>query len=419
MNSLRDTGWSGSHRPRVPGGRRFQWSTLLWALVYPQRRHRVMPTASGVVLIALAFGIGTAAYNAANNILFITLSLLLACLVLSGVLSWLNFRGVEWQLRVSPPLRAGQVAVATLLVRNTKRVLPTYGLWFDLNARMVEQLAPGKAESTFTARGVDVREALARAEQVEAKERLGLRMRLDPGQTVQLEWSFLPRRRGVMRIQLDSVGSLFPFGFLQKQISAKWEEGAIVWPQPVDFRRATRVVSRRRAGAERAPRAGGGADLLALRRYAQGDSHRAIHWKASARVGELLVRQFAAESAEGFALWLRIDRAIWTRPEQFELLLQFVATLAEDLFRTGKLLSVAVDTRAPLPVRRVRDIESFLDELALIEPVQSAARSAGASVPPAPSIVTAPGAAKNVIAFAPVGPRGVGAWVDGELLASV
>ncbi|HYD84424.1 MAG TPA: DUF58 domain-containing protein, partial [Opitutus sp.] len=97
-----------------------------------------MPTVSGVLLIGLSLGIGLAAYNASNNILFITLSLLLACLILSGVLSWLNFRRVSWRLQVAPPLRAGQEAVVTLEVRNGKRVLPTYGLWFDVAARSLE-----------------------------------------------------------------------------------------------------------------------------------------------------------------------------------------------------------------------------------------------------------------------------------------
>src|SRR5690349_8851675 len=116
----------------------FSWNALLWSLIYPQRSQRIKVTMSGVLLIGLAFGIGSAAYNAANNILFITLSLLLACLVLSGVLSWLNFRRIAWHLRLAPPLRVGQEGIVTLSVRNTKRILPTYGLWFDLLARAVE-----------------------------------------------------------------------------------------------------------------------------------------------------------------------------------------------------------------------------------------------------------------------------------------
>src|SRR4051794_32977318 len=101
--------WSGPDARRP--WQRFSWNTLLWSLVYPARGQRILPTVPGVVLIALALGIGTAAYNSSSNILFITLSLLLACLILSGVLSWLNLRGVRWRLQVSPPLRAGHDTV--------------------------------------------------------------------------------------------------------------------------------------------------------------------------------------------------------------------------------------------------------------------------------------------------------------------
>src|SRR5689334_17966943 len=122
----------GRSRPR------FTWNALVWAMVYPQRGHRITPTVPGVVLIALSMGIGTAAYNSSSNILFITLSLLLACLILSGVLSWLNLRRVRWRLQLAPPLRAGHDTVIVLELRNGKRFLPTYGLWFEFAARYVE-----------------------------------------------------------------------------------------------------------------------------------------------------------------------------------------------------------------------------------------------------------------------------------------
>src|SRR5690606_12358547 len=149
---------------------------------------------------------------------------------------------------------------------------------------------------------------------------------------------------------------LFPFGFLRKDIGTEVVADAVVWPAPIEYRRHPIAVSRRAPGGDRVARAGSGADLLALRRYTTGDSHRMIHWKASARTGTLLVRQMAAENAEGYSLWLRTDAGIWSRPEQFELLISFMATLAEDLFRAGRLLAVSIDNGPALPIRRVHDL---------------------------------------------------------------
>jgi len=401
-----EEGW----REAMGRGRRerFTWNLLLWALIFPQRRARTRITVSGALLIALAFGVGSAAYNAANNILFITLSLLLASLVLSGVLSWVNFRRIAWRLRLAPPLRVGQEAMVTLGVRNAKRVVPTYGLWFDVVARAVENGPAAKAETTFTARGIDVRAAWNRAEEAEARERLFLRSRLDPGEQVGIEWVFRPRKRGRIRVRLEDVGSRFPFGFLSKSIAVDAQVEALVWPAPIEYRRFGVAANRRATGGERLARVGSGSDLLSLRRYERGDSHGLIHWKASARMGHLLVRQLAAESTEQFAVWLRTDAAMWNRQEQFEVLVSFAATLVEDLFRSDKLSSVALDAEPPVFIRRLRDLEAFLDRVALLEPTKAAAGgAAGATAQRA-----------NLITFAPDGPHGVAAWVHGQKLAA-
>ena len=395
---------AGGRTARKP----FTWNAVLWSLIYPQQTQRIRITVSGVLLIGLAFGIGSAAYNAANNILFITLSLLLACLVLSGALSWLNFRGMAWRLRLAPPLRVGQEVMVTLDVRNTKRILPTYGLWFEVSARAVDRGPPAKAESTITARGAEVRAAFAKADHATVRERLFLRSRLDPKNEVSIDWVFRPGQRGKLRVELENVGSLFPFGFLSKSIAAGLQSQAIVWPAPVEYRRFGVTANRRPSGGERVARVGGGSDLLALRRYERGDSHSLIHWKASARMGQLLVRQLAAESMERFAVWIRTDRDTWMREEQFELMLSFAATFTEDLFKADKLTSVALDNAAPLPIRRVRDLEAWLDQLSLLDRTVSNGTGVDASTPQR----------TNLITLAPDGSRGVAAWVKGQRLAA-
>jgi uncharacterized protein (DUF58 family) len=391
---------------RPPGRGRFPFRRILWGLLWPRRYERIQATVSGVVLIGLSLGIGTAAYNSASNILFIALALLLACLILSGVLAWLNLRRIEWRLEIEPPLRAGQEAEVGLVLRNGKRFMPTYALWFEFAAGEFERGAPARPESTITARGIDVWAALAKAEKSTTRGTVHLRTRLDPGGEARLEWSFTPARRGLIRVELRGVGSLFPFGFLRKLTGTDLRRELPVWPAPVEYRRLAGSAPRRREGERRLARAGHEGEMIALRQYAPGDSHRLIHWKASARSRRLLIRQFSSQNSDACAMWLRTDAAVWTRPEQFELLMSFVATIAQDLFRAGRLHSTAVDSGPQLAVKRVADLESFLDRLAELQPLAVAPGAA----------VSLPGLERtrpNIMTFEPDGTRGVAAFVNG------
>jgi len=372
----------------VVNGRRRFWRRLVWSLVYPQRGQRVRMTLPGAVLVALSLGVGLAAYNSANNILFITLSLLLACLVLSGVLSWLNLAGVRWRLVAEPPMRAGQAHPVVLELLNAKRVLPTYGVWFELKSTSLEK-----------------------------SERLDLRERLDAGGEARLDWTVRPARRGKEMLSLEAVGSLFPFGFLRKTFPVRLTRELIVWPAAVEYRRFPAALWERAQPGRTLSRAGGGAELHSLRRYVQGDSHRAIHWKATARLRQLMVTRRAADGEDGYSLWVRTPAEVWTRPEQFELLCGLAATLAEDLFRAGRLLLVALNDEPPMPVRRVADLEAFLDAVALVGPVSEEQRvvTRGGGTPPTTERAMK---RKNVLTFTPEGARGVAAYVDGEKAAS-
>lgn len=369
--------WASSRRRRE-----HRWRNLLWALLFPPRGHRIVPTLTGVLLIAVSLGIGTAAYNTANNILFITLSLLLSCLVLSGVMSWLNLRGVAWRVHAAGPWRAGQTQPVVLELRNTKTLLPTYGLWFDLVAG-----------------------------ETSARRRLGIR--LDPGSSTRLEWPVKAEHRGVLRVELRAIGSLFPFGFLHKSIASQLGREVLVWPAPVDYRRHIGGQAwRAKTSQGEINRAGHGGDLFALRRYVPGDSPRLVHWKASARLRQLFVRQFSAEGMEGFVIQVDADAALWPRREQFELALGLAGTLAEDLFKLERLHAVQIGGEPPQAVRRLRDVELFLDRLALLEPVER---------PPRPSSDGARlfvASSSRVLQIQPHGPRGVAALLDGKPAAT-
>jgi uncharacterized protein (DUF58 family) len=390
--------------------RRF-WRNILWALVWPRRHERIQPTISGLVLIGLSFGIGTAAYNSASNILFIALALLLACLILSGVLAWLNLRRVDWHLEIEPPLRAGQEAEVGLVIRNGKAFMPTYALWFEFAAGAFERGEPARPESTITGRGIDVWAALRKAEASSVSGTVHLKTRLDPGGEARLEWLFTPARRGLLRIELRGVGSLFPFGFLRKLSGTDLRREVPVWPAPVEYRRFPGASPMRPEGELRQARLGHEGDMIALRHYAPGDSHRLIHWKASARSRRLLIRQFSSQNSDSCSLWLRTDAETWPRPEQFELLMSFAATLAQDLFHAGRLRSTALDGGRQVSTKRVADLDTFLDRLAEASPL--------AAPPDAAPIPAVPGRTRfNLVTFEPDGARGVAAFTNGIKIAA-
>lgn len=408
--------WQG---PGAPDRSRrvFAWRTLLWSLVFPPKRHRISITLPGFFLMILALGIGTAAYNTASNILFITLSLLLACLLLSGLLSWFNIMGVCWRLRPTGPWRAGHETLVTVEARNRKSWLPTYGLWFELLTHPKRVARDDAADKKMK-----VREIIAAAEKGLMRGKLFMHQRLEAGGETSLDWVVRPAQRGVAVVELGAVGSQFPFGFLKKMVGTGLRHSVLVWPAQVEYQKLGGATARVGSSGQRSGRAGTGDDLFALRKYGQGDSHRLIHWKASARLGKLMVRQFAAESHDGYVLRLETPSEVWTRPEQFELLCSLAATMAEDYFAANRLRAIVVNGGPLIETRRLRDIEAFLDQLAVLEPGLGRANPPGE---PRPSGDASPfqrnqstASNQNVITFAPDGARGVAAYVDGTKTAA-
>jgi hypothetical protein len=86
--------------------------------------------------------------------------------------------------------------------------------------------------------------------------------------------------------------------------------------------------------------------------------------------------------------------------------MSFAATLAQDLFRAGRLQSVAIDAGPQVQVKRVADLDAFLDRLAEAQPL--------APAPGGPPRSAAPARARqNLMTFEPDGARGVAAYING------
>lgn len=311
---------------------------LLRMMLIPPKNHRTIPTPAGYVLILVSLGIGVAALNTANNILFMAFSLLLSSLILSGILSWVNFKGTKWRLIVPQHFRVGDSARLDIELTNEKSILPTYAIWFRVGAEKEETL-----------------------------RRVSLNGRLEPEQQTFVSWDFIPEHRGEDRISVSGLESQFPFGFLKKSIGGGIDHPIVVAPARVEYDFQPGGGRRSYFRGEAVHRRGDGLELIHIRNYSPGDPQRMVHWKASARMQRLVVRQMSEETRDGFVLFLQSPESVWQDEAQFERMCSFAASLGEDLFAQDRLLGFSVNGDAVVPIARLTDLHRFLEELGRLE----------------------------------------------------
>lgn len=96
----------------------------------------------------------------------------------------------------------------------------------------------------------------------------------------------------------------------------------------------------------------------ALREYVPGDDRRNIHWRTSARVGQLMVRQFEDTRRTRTALAIANDPEDFATEDEFEMAVSVYASIGVQLIRDGiELAALAgpVTLRAQTPPRLLDD----------------------------------------------------------------
>ncbi len=272
----------------------------LLARLRPQRTIR--PTRDGWWCLGAAIGLGFAAVNTGNNLLYLLASLLLALIVVSGILSEQSIRRLRVRTALPEEIYAARPVRLGARVLNRKRRLPSYSVALEAGERRlyIARLAAGAErlvtwEATFAARG---------------------RQRL-------------PGMRLVTR---------FPFGLFLKAGRVVLDDEVIVFPavRPLDAAWRRRLA----AGSTRSlRRRGRGHDLYNLREYRPGDDHRLIHWRSSAKTGTLTVREMEAETATNTRIVLVGDGR--HDPERLEAAMSEAASLAVDLLAGGAAVELA------------------------------------------------------------------------------
>lgn len=249
---------------------------LAW--LRPPRRLKF--TREGRYFVAISVGIGMAAINTGNNLLYLLLGWLLSVIIASGVLSEQVLRGLRIQRRPPGRIFAGQPFLMEISVENAKGSLSSYSIEVE------DRIAGGMLDKKCYF------------------------LKVPAGRTQRTSYRHTFGRRGLYRFTGFRVGTKFPFGLFRKSRDVEVAKDLIVYPQihPIT------VPSPRAhyAGNDTARQIGRRGEFFGLREYRDGDDRRDIHWRSTARTGRPLVREYEDESQKRALILL--DNAL-PRPE--------------------------------------------------------------------------------------------------------
>ncbi len=103
----------------------------------------------------------------------------------------------------------------------------------------------------------------------------------------------------------------------------------------------------------------------ALRAYVPGDALRNVHWRTSARTGQLMVRQFEETRRSQLTIVHSAESAGYSSDDEFELGVSVTASLALQVIRDGTRVSVVTEGRLLKTATPV----ALLDDSCRIDPV--------------------------------------------------
>ena len=269
-------------------------------------------TREGRVFVLVTLGVGAGAVNTGNNLLFLVLGLMLSLIVLSGVLSDLVLWWVSVERRLPERAYAGAPCLVEIALSNQKRWLPSFSL-------EVEDQADGEP----TDRRCYFLKIAPSGEQVAAYRRT-------------------PRRRGFLRLVRFRVSTRYPFGLFEKWRLLDDEAELLVYPRLVPVRDVSALA--RGVGQESAAHLPGpGHEIAGLREYREGDEARAIHWRRSASLGRIVVRERERDSGARFTVLVdnaRPEGADATWDEAFEDAVSRAASIATIALSNGAAVDV-------------------------------------------------------------------------------
>ena len=303
---------------------------LIRALLWPvQTLARVTPAGGWFLALAVICGLTSMTTDKPNVPLLISLVLI----SLWFLALWHGTRAlkrIQFRRHCSERIFASEPLHVTVLLTNASR-LPTAGLMIS------EQLEPEPVpEDEAPAAAASPRQ---NARQPLAIARAGTFVTMVAGNEQQrASYTVSIRRRGIYRFSDTTLETVFPLGFFHTALVRRSPGRVIVYPRLGDvdtsfFKELEQSLQFiRRARPSRAEE-----DFRSLREYREGDNPKWIHWRSTARMQKMLVKEYEEPQAKRVVMLIdtNLQRLGAQRFASFELALSFAGTVARELLRRG------------------------------------------------------------------------------------
>jgi uncharacterized protein (DUF58 family) len=159
---------------------------------------------------------------------------------------------------------------------------------------------------------------------------------LAPGAVGRAAYRVPTRRRGRYRVGPLSLAASDPFGLARRAVTGAGDAELVIRPRVYDIVApvaiGSRVAAESEAASARAIASDLGSEFLTLRTYEVGDDLRRVNWRASARTGELMIRQNEARWRSRAAVVLDVHTSAHDL-DSFEVAVEAAASVTERLVR--------------------------------------------------------------------------------------
>ncbi|HEY0249366.1 MAG TPA: DUF58 domain-containing protein [Gryllotalpicola sp.] len=282
----------------------------------------------------------------------------IGCLVLGFVLNW------------SELIFAGLTLVAALAIAAAFAIgRTTYAVTVELNPRRV--VVGGRALGRIAVRNSGQRTVLpSRMELPVGTAQAEFQLpRLAPGQEHEELFAVPTHRRALILAGPATSVRGDQLGLLRR--SQTWTDRIELFVHPLTTRLKASAQGLVRDLEGQATKTITNSDLAfhALRPYERGDSMRNVHWRTSARTGQLMVRQYQETRRSQLLLVMGADASHYADEEEFELAVSLLASIGVHVIGEENEVVAGWDGGA----LRARSAVSLLDDSCRIEAVQKGA----------------------------------------------